>query len=106
MTTGGGTTATGKVDRFKFAPTVTGLAPAEGPVTGGTRVTIIGTGFATAPGAIRFKFEKSKGARSRMLLVNGLYRPRPGAWVGSVDVKATVNKVSSPKSPGDLYAYH
>ena len=52
VTTAGGTTATSAADKFTYivppVPTVTGVSPASGPSTGGTTVTITGTGFAGA----------------------------------------------------------
>ena len=50
MTTAGGTSATSAADQFTYvaAPTVTSLSPTSGPATGGTAVTITGTGFTGA----------------------------------------------------------
>lgn len=50
VTTQGGTTAISLGDEFTYlsAPTVKSLSPHDGPASGGTRVTIRGTGFALA----------------------------------------------------------
>jgi cysteine-rich repeat protein len=47
VTTAGGTSATSPSDQFTFVaiPTVSGISPAGGPVSGGTLVTITGTSF-------------------------------------------------------------
>jgi subtilase family serine protease len=50
VTTSGGTSAGNSVDYFAYGaapvvPTVAGLAPTTGPTTGGTTITITGTGF-------------------------------------------------------------
>jgi hypothetical protein len=48
VTTAGGTSATSSADQFTYplvTPTITGLSPNQGPKTGGTPVTITGTGF-------------------------------------------------------------
>jgi hypothetical protein len=45
VTTTWGTSPTSLADRFKFAPTVTGLTPATGSSAGGSSVTVTGTGF-------------------------------------------------------------
>jgi hypothetical protein len=47
VTTIGGTSATSGADQFTYipAPVVTGVSPSVGPSTGGTAVTISGTGF-------------------------------------------------------------
>ncbi len=55
VTTAGGTSASSASDQFTFfaQPTVTGVSPASGPVTGWTPVTITGTGF-TGATSVRF----------------------------------------------------
>jgi hypothetical protein len=49
VTTPWGTSATSAADEYTYdpKPTVTSLSPTSGPVTGGTTVTITGTGFTT-----------------------------------------------------------
>ena len=57
VTTAGGTTATVPADRFTYVvppvPTVTGVSPTSGPSTGGTTVTVTGTGL-TGATAVNF----------------------------------------------------
>jgi Bacterial Ig-like domain (group 3)/IPT/TIG domain len=48
VTTAMGVSATSSADHFTFTPTVTGLSPNSGPVSGGVIVTITGTDFASA----------------------------------------------------------
>jgi hypothetical protein len=50
VTTAAGTSATSAADQFTYvpAPTITKLAPATGPIVGGTQVTITGTNLANA----------------------------------------------------------
>jgi large repetitive protein len=50
VTTAGGTSATSTTDQFTFvaAPSVSGLSPNSGPVSGGTLVTITGVNFTDA----------------------------------------------------------
>ncbi len=52
ITTAGGTTAISAADRYTYVvppvPTVTGVSPASGPSTGGTTVSLTGTGFSGA----------------------------------------------------------
>src|SRR5262249_22416759 len=50
VTSAGGTSATSQNDRFTFvaAPTVSGISPSSGPVSGGTTVTITGANFTDA----------------------------------------------------------
>ncbi len=44
----GGTSPPGRLDKFYYTPSVTGISPAVRPLAGGTTVTITGTGFDTA----------------------------------------------------------
>jgi hypothetical protein len=55
VTTAGGTNASGPADQFTYAPlpVVTALNPDEGNLSGGTTVTIVGTGFTEAM-AVKF----------------------------------------------------
>ena len=50
VTTPGGTTGNSSAAQYKFvaAPVVTAMSPTSGPVSGGTKVTITGTGFTGA----------------------------------------------------------
>jgi hypothetical protein len=48
--TPGGTSALVPADLFTYGPTVASVSPTSGPVTGGTQVTITGTGFSTVHG--------------------------------------------------------
>jgi len=60
VVTPGGVTATSSKDIFKYAnPTVRSVAPARGPVAGGTAVTVEGSGFAIGAGETAFVFGKS-----------------------------------------------
>lgn len=50
VTSAGGTSATGPSDQYTFvaAPVVTGVSPNSGPITGGTPITVTGSGFTGA----------------------------------------------------------
>ena len=51
VTTPGGTTPSTSADLYKYAypvPAVSGISPASGPATGGTLVTVSGSGFTGA----------------------------------------------------------
>lgn len=54
VTTSNGTSATGSVSQYTYAPTtVSALSPSTGPSTGGTSVSITGTGF-TSGSTVKF----------------------------------------------------
>ncbi|MGN6610096.1 MAG: IPT/TIG domain-containing protein [Jatrophihabitans sp.] len=51
VTTAGGTSTTGDANAFTYvaAPTITDATPASGPSSGGTTITVTGTGFTAGP---------------------------------------------------------
>jgi IPT/TIG domain len=107
VTTPGGTSAISSADRFKFVPTVTGLSPNAGPKAGGTSVTVTGTGFALGKSATIFKFGAAKATSVNCTSTTTCAAVAPAHEAGVVDVKATVNKVSSVKNaPADQFTYN
>jgi hypothetical protein len=107
VTTTGGTSALSTKDRFKFLPTVTGVSPNSGSTAGGTSVTITGTGFALGASATVFKFGTTKAKPVNCTSSTTCTATAPAHAVGTVDVKATVNKTSSAKNaPADQFTYN
>ena len=47
VTTSGSTSTTSSSDQFTYVPSVTGISPSSGPASGGTLVTITGSGFSS-----------------------------------------------------------
>jgi hypothetical protein len=107
VTTPGGTSAISTKDRFSFLPTVTGLSPTSGTSAGGTAVTVTGAGFALGKVATVLKFGTKKGTAVNCTSSTTCTVVSPAHEVGNVDVKATVNKVSSGKNaPADQFTYN
>jgi hypothetical protein len=107
VTTPGGTSAISTKDRFSFLPTVTGLSPTSGTSAGGTAVTVTGAGFALGKVATVLKFGTKKGTAVNCTSSTTCTVVSPAHEVGNVDVKATVNKVSSAKNaPADQFTYN
>jgi hypothetical protein len=105
-TTPSGTSATSSKDRFKFVPTVTGLSPTSGTKAGGTSVTVTGTGFVVGKTATIFKFGSVQSTSVNCTSTTKCTAIAPAHEVGTVDVKATVNKVSSVKNaPADRFTF-
>ncbi len=80
----GGTTTTSAADHFSYAaaPTVTGVSPITGPGSGGTAVTITGTGF-TGATAVDF----GTAAATNVVVVNsGEITATSPTGTGQVDV--------------------
>jgi hypothetical protein len=106
VTAPGGTSAASTADRYKYTPTVTALSPSAGPRAGGTTVTVTGTGFATGTTGTIFKFGSVKAGGVNCSSTTSCTVVSPAHEAGTVDVKATVNKVASPKSaPGDQFTF-
>jgi hypothetical protein len=106
VTTPKGTSAVSLKDRFTFTPAVTGLSPTAGSTAGGTTVTVMGTGFSVVKGATAFKFGSTLGSAVNCTATTKCTVMSPAHAAGQVDVKATVNKVGSPKNaPGDQFTY-
>jgi hypothetical protein len=107
VTTPRGTSAVSSSDHFKFTPTVTRLSPKTGSKAGGTSVTVSGTGFALGKTATIFKFGTTKARSVNCSSTTKCTVVSPAHAVGTVDVKATVNKVSSVKTvPADQFTFN
>ncbi len=106
VTTPSGTTPIVSKDRFKFLPVVTGVSPSTGSKTGGASVTVSGSGFAPGSSATVFKFGTTKAKVVNCSSSTTCLVTVPAHVVGTVDVRATVNKASSVAAPpGDQFTY-
>ena len=103
VTTAFGTSATTATDRFTYgaAPTVTAISPNTGPSTGGTVVTITGTGFST-PASVFFG-----SVAATAVVVNSATKitATSPAGTGAVDVTVTTAFGGSATSGSDLFTY-
>jgi len=101
-----GTSATSEADLFKFAPTVTGVNPNSGPASGGTSVTIAGAGFVVGTTATEFTFAGRKATAVSCTSTTTCTVRSPAHEARTVDVRATVSKVTSAKNPpADQFTY-
>jgi alpha-tubulin suppressor-like RCC1 family protein len=104
VTTEFGTSPLTTGDRFTYQPAVTGLSPNAGSVTGGTSITVTGAGF--VPGSTSFKFGSAPSKSVSCLSSTECTVIAPAHPAGTVDVIATVNKVSSLHNPpADQFTY-
>jgi hypothetical protein len=99
-----GTSAATTADHYKYTPSVTSLSPKSGSTAGGTSVSVTGTGFALGSGTL-FKFGATKAASVNCTSTTKCTVLAPPHAAATVDVKATVNAIASPKSAGDQYTY-
>lgn len=106
VTTVGGTSAISAADQYTYvpAPTVTGLTPSDGPTSGGTQVTITGTGFLAAPAAWAVYF----GATPASYTIDSntqITATSPAGSAGTVDVTVTTTGGTSATSAADQFTY-
>jgi hypothetical protein len=103
VTAPGGTSVTSASDRFTYfpPPTVTSIAPNNGPVVGGTGVTITGTNF-TGTTAVKF------GGNTTTFTVSSatqIAANSPAGTAGTVDVTVTTPGGTSVTSASDKFSY-
>jgi alpha-tubulin suppressor-like RCC1 family protein len=101
-----GTSSSSSKDRFKYLPVVEGVAPGSGPASGGTSVTVTGSGFALGSSATSFKFGTVKAKAVSCTSTTTCQVTTPTHAAGTVDVVATANKAASaPNAPADQFTY-
>jgi IPT/TIG domain len=100
VTTPGGTSATSAADHFLYvaegsAPTVKTLSPTYGPTTGGTSVTITGTGFV---GVTSVRFGTEQAASFTVNSSESITAITPESPAGKPNVYVTTPNGTSPES--------
>jgi hypothetical protein len=104
VTTGGGTSTSVKA-RFKYAPVVESVSPANGPLAGGNTVTVTGAGFAVGTGTTKLKFGRSSKSVQCTTTTSCTAVVPLGKALGTFDVIAQANKAKSTANEGDRYTY-
>jgi len=108
VTTPAGTSATSASDRFTFAaaspsaPSVSGLNPTQGPTSGGTSVTISGSGFT---GATAVAFGSSAAKSFAVNSDSQITAVSPAGAAGTVDVTVTTPAGGSAAVSADRFTY-
>ncbi|WP_338933129.1 PxKF domain-containing protein [Streptomyces netropsis] len=91
------------VSSASTAPTVTGISPDSGPTTGGTSVTITGTGFT---GATAVDFGTTPATSLTVNSDTSITTTAPASSsIGAVDVTVTTPNGTSVTTSADQYAY-
>jgi outer membrane protein assembly factor BamB len=106
VTTPGGTSVTSAADQFTFIsgpPVITNVSPNSGPVTGGTTVTITGTGFTDA-GAVDFG---PANVSTNWTIVNfsTIIATAPVGQLGAYDIQVSNPSGNSTPVAADKYTY-
>jgi hypothetical protein len=103
VTTVGGTSAASEADQFTYVapPQVTGLAPAKGPETGGTSVTVTGTSLGEATAV---KFGSNNAATLKVESESAIKAVSP-TGKGTVGVTVTTPYGTSQATVLDEYRY-
>ena len=104
VTTSGGTSAAGPGGALSYhpAPMVTAISPATGPVTGGTRVTVYGSGLASAElvtvgDVVLTKFTVEADGNIELTV--------PAAKAGRVPIKVTTPYGTNVPYVADMFTY-
>jgi hypothetical protein len=108
VTTPNGTSAASSRDHFKYeAPTVATVTPSTGSKSGGTHVTVTGSGFAPGTTGTTFDFGSTSAGSVACTSTTTCTMIAPAVKkVGAVDVKATVDERASKKNaPADQFTY-
>jgi IPT/TIG domain len=102
-TTAGGTSSTGAADQFTFqAPAITAISPSSGRASGGTIVTVTGSGFTGAGGV---KFGSTPAQSFEVGSDSSITAVAPAKKPGSAAITVTVAGVTSLKVKADVFRY-
>jgi YVTN family beta-propeller protein len=103
LTARGRTVTAGTYTYQRYAPTITAVTPARGPASGGTAVTITGTGFT---GATAVAFGAVPAASFTVRSDTEITATSPAATTaGPADVTVTTPAGAGTTSPADRYTY-
>jgi hypothetical protein len=99
-----GTSATGANTRYSYQalPAITGISPTSGPTSGGTTVTITGTGLSAASSV---SFGASAATGLRVDSDTQITATAPAGSAGTVDVTVTTPGGASSPGAADRYTY-
>ncbi|SDI91049.1 IPT/TIG domain-containing protein [Frankineae bacterium MT45] len=97
-----GTSAIATADRYTYGPAVTLVSPSTGPVTGGTRVTLTGTGFT---GVTAVNFGTTAGTGINVASATSLTVTAPAHVAGLVDVRVVGTLGTSAIVSTDHFTY-
>ncbi len=89
-------------DLFTYGPTIASLSRTSGPVAGGTKVTITGTGFSTVRSV---KFGTTTARTFTVRSATQIVATSPAHAAGQVRISVTTAAGTTPATGNDLYTY-
>jgi len=102
-TVGGGTSALSSGARFTYGPVIFSLSRTTGPIAGGTRVSMTGSGFAT----VRFvKFGSATAASYTVKSLTQIIAVAPEHAAGQVSTSVMTDDGTTPTTSADSYTFH
>ena len=104
VTTPGGTSATSSSDQYTYIapPTITGISPISGPITGGTTVIITGTNLTTATAV---KFGATNAASYTVNSATQVTATSPAGSAGTIHLAVTTAGGTSATGSSDQFTY-
>ncbi len=102
VVTSGGERAAVPADLFTYGHTVTSLSRTNGPLAGGTKVTITETGFSTVHNV---KFGEVTARTHTIRSTTQIVATSPAHVAGQVQVSAVTAAGTTPATGNDLYTY-
>ena len=89
-------------DLFTYGPTITSLSRTSGPVAGGTKVTIAGSGFSTV---LNVKFGTTTAKAFTVSSSTSIIATSPAHAAGQVRISVTTAAGTTPATSVDLYTF-
>lgn len=105
VSTVGGTSEATPADEFKVVPVISSVSPNNGPIAGGTSVTITGAGFLPGATGTSFKFGGTKSKTVFCVSTNECTAVTPSHTAGTFDVTAKVETAISETTEADHFTY-
>ena len=103
VTTPGGTSASGEHFTFQSVPSVTKVTPSAGPTSGGTNVTLTGSGFVTGATSVTFGGTNIPSGSVTFVSTSQIKVSSPSHGAGTVTVTATTSGGTS--GSGEHFTY-
>jgi hypothetical protein len=102
VVTSAGESANVSADLFTYGPTISSVSPVSGPTTGGTQVTITGTGFSTVQ---HVKFGATTATGVTVKSATQIVATSPAHAAGTVTISVVTAGGTTPATGADLFDF-